>query len=365
MSDSTETTIKDGAARAPLTRFVPRGLKYYLLLWSLFFLICFGLGYPTLSRYQPRAVEGLSDTALYYQLVTGDPQSLGRSYMRDRVLVPFVAKPFYWFALAHLPSWDAAFFGLLVANSIFCAASACFIASIGQRISHDSGVALLGATLYLLNFAISNFQLAGMVDSAESCFMLALTWTLFQERWSLLPVWGIFGALARETFVPFALVFTLAWCLAEEQGRRARPLRFLWVGVMAFASIATLLILHSVMVGHFLWPVDMAAQNDAGGNYATAFVKSLLSPTLWYVFCWLLPLGIWRLKRLPRRWVIASISTGVLALLLGAYRDIAGNIARPLFTALGPMLSVSAAMLLTRSTRLDMLKGDRAESHST
>ena len=237
--------------------------------------------------------------------------------------------------------------------------------SIGQRVSKDSGVALFGATLYLLNFAIANLQLAGMVDSAESCFMLAVTWTLLSERWSLLPVWGLLGALARETFVPFALVFTFAWWCMEERRKRVRSSKFLWAAVMGVVSVATLISLHSVIAGQLVWPSDIAVRNDEGGNYATAFVKSLLSPALWYVFCWLLPLGVWRLKRLPGRWVIASISTGVVALLLGAYRDIAGNIARPLFTALGPMLSLSVAMLLANSSPLDKLKEDRVGPPST
>ena len=48
------------------------GVKYFVFVWPLFFAICFGLGYPSLSRYDPRQVEGLSDVANYYQLATGE-----------------------------------------------------------------------------------------------------------------------------------------------------------------------------------------------------------------------------------------------------------------------------------------------------
>ncbi len=42
-----------------------------VLLWSLFFLICMGLGYPTLNRYDPQSVPGLYDSVGYASLVTG------------------------------------------------------------------------------------------------------------------------------------------------------------------------------------------------------------------------------------------------------------------------------------------------------
>src|SRR6516164_7910863 len=35
------------------------------ILWLLFFLICMGLGYPTISRYDPRTTHGLEDTTAY------------------------------------------------------------------------------------------------------------------------------------------------------------------------------------------------------------------------------------------------------------------------------------------------------------
>jgi hypothetical protein len=47
------------------------GIRYFLVLWPLFFTICFGLGYPTLRRYDPRMTEGLSDASKYYAIVTG------------------------------------------------------------------------------------------------------------------------------------------------------------------------------------------------------------------------------------------------------------------------------------------------------
>ena len=111
-------------------------MRYFILLWLLFFAICFGLGYPALQRYDPRRVAGLSDTYKYYATTTSaDPSVyIFKEMFRGRVLVPYVARPFYWFALKFLPSLNAGFFGLLVANSLFCATTACLIVSIGHKL---------------------------------------------------------------------------------------------------------------------------------------------------------------------------------------------------------------------------------------
>ena len=46
------------------------------LLWLLFFLICTGLGYPALNRYDPAKIEGTSDVAEYREIVMGrQPQN--------------------------------------------------------------------------------------------------------------------------------------------------------------------------------------------------------------------------------------------------------------------------------------------------
>ncbi len=181
-----------------------------VLLWSLFFLICMGLGYPTLNRYNPRSVPGLSDSIGYASLVTGDNLAGDEAH---RVLVPYLAKPIYWMAKAHLHSWDPVFFALLVVNSFFIATTAFLLVEISHRIIGNYAVALVSALLYLTNFAVANFNLSGYVDSAVNCMMIAVAWALLTDRWWLLLIWGVLGALAKETFVPLSAVFALAWWL--------------------------------------------------------------------------------------------------------------------------------------------------------
>src|SRR6185295_10581365 len=116
-----------------------------------------------------------------------------------------------------------------VSASIFCATTACLIVSIGERVSGNPILGLIGALLYLLNFAISNLQLAGMIDSAEACFMAAIVWSLLAGKWWLIPLWGLLGAAAKETFVPFSSLFALTWWFVEWRRNKAQLISLSWV----------------------------------------------------------------------------------------------------------------------------------------
>jgi len=310
--------------------------------------MCASLGYASLNRYQPPATEGLIDSAVYYQMVTQRTTTVTYPYMRGRVLIPFVARPFYWFARGRVVSWDPIAFGLLTSNSIFCALGSCLLVSIGQRVSGNLLVGLVAAMLHLLCFAVPNLQLAGLVDSGESCFLLAVIYSLLANKWSQLPVWGVFGTLAKETFFPFAVVFTAVWWFTSSQTDGGRP-RFsgLWTVMLALASLITLILLHSIINGHLVWPWHIAVQARAGLPLFSSLLGVFLDKGFWYVFIWLLPLGLFSLHRLPRPWLWASLITALVALGLGSWKNMQGTVARPLFDVIGPLLSLSTAMFLS------------------
>ena len=329
------------------------GVRYFLLLWPLFFAICFGLGYPTLRRYDPRRTQGLTDTPKYYAIMTGADDSNFKELFRCRILVPYVARPFYWFAQRYLYNWDPGFFGLLIANALFCATTACLVVNIGSRLLQDLATSLLGATLYLLSFTVPNLHLAGLVDAGEACFMAAVTWSLLNGRWYLLPLWGLLGALAKETFVPFSCLFAFTWWLMEERPNRRRLSelkwdRFAWIAVLAIVGLATVMAVHSAVAGQIRWPWNIAGQARSSGNFFVALGKCLTERSFWYVFGWLVPLGIWRLKHFPRAWLGAAVATSVLAIIFGAYNNAGGTVGRATFNIIGPLLSLSVALLISR-----------------
>jgi hypothetical protein len=327
------------------------GLRKFLILWPLFFMICAGLGYPSLRRFDPRVTEGLSDTIKYYAMTTGADTSGFKDLFRCRVLVPFVARPFYWFALYHIPTWNPVFFGLLVSASIFCATTGCLIVSTGDRLfGEDVNVGLTGALLYLLNFGVSNLQLAGLVDAGEACFMAALIWSLLNKKWWLLPLWGLFGAAAKETFVLFSSLLALIWWSIEWRRNHAGLADFKWVVALALVGLAVVTAIHASVSGHFQWPWQIAQQARAGVNVFTAFLKIFTERSFWYVFGWLLPLGLIRMRSFPKPWVVSATAVTCLGLAFATYNNSGGTVGRASFNIIGPLLSLSVASLLARKS---------------
>jgi len=320
-----------------------------ILLWGLFFLICFGLGYPSLNRYDPR-LAGNPDSAEYYKIVEGNPQAVP-DHFRFRVLVPYLAKPFYWLAKGRVGTWNPVFFGLLVANSIFSATSACLLVIIGYKVLNDYGIALVGALLYLVSFNVPNHHLAGLIDSGEACLMLAVSWAIVTDRWSVLPIFGMLGALAKESIVPAFGVFSLTWLLTAAREEGFRLSRLAWVLALAIVGFGTVTILRSTASGHMVWPWDIALAERTDISFIRGLYVPFLDREFWYVFAWLLPLGVWRLRCLPRPWVYASFTASLLMLIFGAWHNagITGSgVARAMFDTAGPVLSLSVASLLLR-----------------
>jgi hypothetical protein len=324
------------------------------LLFCIFFVIAFGLGYPTLNRYDPRATPGLSDVRNYAALVTGTA-TVDQGHVRFRVLVPWLARPFYRFAQGRIATWDPVMFGLLVANSLFVAATALPIVILGTRLANDlktstlesSAAGLLGALLFLVNFAVPNLRLVGLVDAGEGFFLLALLWSLSEFKLWLLPIIAVLGTLTKESFVPFSIVFTATWLLCVRSDRDRRLADAIWIAISWALSFATLIALHWSITGGFMSPLHFGLGLHFGQNYLGHFARSLSDRNLWYIFLWLLPAAIPNLKRFPRSWLIPVAATCAMAFALDAYYGgAAGTVGRALFSIAGPILSLSSALFL-------------------
>ncbi len=343
------------------------------LLFCVFFLITFGLGYPVLNRFDPRQTPGLSDVKIYASLVTGTA-SPDAGHVRFRVLVPWLAKPFYRLAQGRFATWDPVMFGLLVADSLFVAGTAVLIvmlgvilvASLGNRQLGSSAVGLVGALLYLVNFAVPNLRLVGLVDAGEGFFLLALLWSLSEfELWAL-PVIAVLGALTKESFIPFSIVLTSAWWFSirpdrnidrnvdqrNEDGNHGRSY-FLpataWILTSWVLSLAAMIGLQWSISGRFVSPLQFGLALHGGDGYLGHFASSLRDRNLWYIFLWLLPTAIPNLKRLPKAWLIPVGATCAMAFVLDAYFGGApGTVGRALFSIAGPVLSLASALLLLR-----------------
>jgi hypothetical protein len=349
------------------------------LLLCVFFLIACGLGYPVLNRFDPRQTPGLSDVRTYAAIVTGTNgfDTGDMRFRRFRVLVPWLARPFYWLAQGRFRTWDPVMFGLLVANSLFVAGTAVLIVilgrALGNRQTGSSVAGLVGALLYLADFAVPNLRLVGLVDAGEGFFLLALLWSLLEfELWAL-PVITVLGALTKESFVPFGIVLTSAWWLStrpagndehhddghnnrercnDDRNREGKhSLRdAAWILISWMLSLAAMVGLQWSITGKFVSPIEFGLAIHHGGGYH--FGASLHDRNLLYIFAWLLPTALPNLKRFPKSWLIPVSATCVMALVLDAYFGPApGTMGRELFSIAGPVLSLSSALLLLQIAR--------------
>lgn len=317
-----------------------------ILLWLILFLICLGLGYPTLNRYDPRQTVGLSDSRAYYELVTRGPGAV-EGFPRFRVLVPLLARPVSRLAAGRIGTWEPVFLGLLTVNAFFTATTAYLLITVGRLLTGVQTVALLAAALYLLNFETPNLRLSGLVDSAEGCFLMAIAWSLLTRRLLLLPVWGVLGALGKETLVPYSIVVTVVWWFVSRDRERWKLLEKAAVISTGMVALATVVAVQSIISGHVVWPWEFAASVRGDSGHLRAFVGNIVDRNFLYGFCWLLPVGVMRLNRLPRPWIAACGAAALADYFLVAYHSAApGAAVRSLFSISGPLLSLSAAMYL-------------------
>ena len=368
------TTMHNDGARIATARL--------LSLFCIFFLIACGLGYPVLNRYDPRQTPGLSDVRTYAALVTGTPivDTEDIRFRRFRVLVPWLSRPFYLLARGRVASWDPVMFGLLVSDSLFVAATAVLVVIFGGILGRrgsgrsaassissidssadSSAVGLVGALLYLVNFAVPNIRLVGLVDAGEGFFLLTLLWSLSEFKLWALPVIAIMGGLTKESFIPFSIVLTSAWWLSirsELRNSSNASLRVrnhflpdaVWILISWMLSLATMIVLQRSITGQFVSPLQFGLTLHRSGGYE--FASSLRDRNLWYIFLWLLPTALPKLKRLPKTWIIPVAVTCAMAFALDAYFGGApGTVGRALFTIAGPVLSLSSALFLLRISR--------------
>jgi hypothetical protein len=325
---------------------VPR--SRLLLLFGLFFFICCGLGYPSLNRVDWRkAPGGLDDVRVYAAMVAGQPADNANDHMKYRVMVPSLARPIYRAAINHSGTWDPIMLGLLVVDSFFVSATVMVLLVVVCRALGSYTVGLGAALIYLLNFAVPNLRLSGFIDAGEGFFLMLLVWSLWEERYWTLPVWGVVGATAKESFVPFLIVFTLAWWLCSRKTMCNPTKAAAWIAASWLGALASMSAVQWKISGAYQSPLRFGLGLHQNTAYFSHFITSLSDRNLWYIFFWLLPLSLFRLKRLPLNWRVATATTSVTAFALDAYYGgPPGAIGRALFSVAGPLLSASVTILL-------------------
>jgi hypothetical protein len=273
------------------------------------------------------------------------------------VLVPWIARPVSQLVRGRSGSWDPAIFGLLVADSFFVAATAALIVVLGSHLG-DYPVSLVAALLYLVNFAVPNLRLVGLVDAGEAFFLAALLWILSERQLWLLPLVAMLGTWSKESFVPLSFVFTASWWSVARKGL---PLQSAgWIVSSWIVSIAALVGVQRWVAGYWINPLAFGVSLHGNQQYLGHFISSLRDRNFWYVFAWLLPLGIPNLRRLPGSWLIPTGAASLMTFILdGYYGGAPGTVSRALFSVASPLLVLSSALLLLgRTNRENFAEGE-------
>ncbi len=334
----------------PGTTHPPAGIprSRLLLLFLIFFFTCCGLGYPILNRIDWRqAPGGLNDVVIYASLVTSPPPPELDQHLQFRILLPYLARPIYRMAKNHIGTWDPIMFALLMVNSFFVALTVTLLLIVVHRQLGSYAIALGSALIYLLNFAVPNLRLTGLVDAGEAFFLMALVWSLFREDYWILPIWAVLGAMAKESFVPFLMTFSLSWWFWSRKGLRKPSTAAIGMVTSWIAGLTSLAALQWSITHVFRSPLSFGLYLHGNSAYLEQFLSSLRDRNLWYIFFWLLPLSLLRLRRLPANWRVATAATSATAFALDAYYGASpGSIGRALFSVAGPLLCASAAIFL-------------------
>jgi len=310
-----------------------------------FLAVCFALGYPALARYDPSEEgNGNTDSFWYHRMISGGDGVVAP--FGYRVLTPILARGVLAVVShSNLNSWDPVFLSLLIVNAVFASLTAMVVMRIAATVDQDVAVAALSPLVYLSSFVVVNHHLAGLIDAAEAFFLAAVLLTLLRDRWLPAVVLIGLGALAKETVVPLGVcALTVWWAVARLRGSCC----------LRFPPAAILLSLAAglVLLGVCRQLIDVPEYE--GHGFSPSRLWSMFSDlpdciferTQVYAFAFLLPMGIPRLKRIPAPLLAASAAMAILAALLGAYANIAGNLHRPLFCAVGPVLAVSSAIFI-------------------
>ncbi len=313
----------------------------------MFFVASFSLGYQTLSRYDPRLdLEVINDTRSYYSMIQSD-YSKAEAPFRFRVLVPTLASLIY----ESLPRGgighaDSVYLSWLLVNSIVMALACLAIMHLGQRVGQSLTAGCIGAFFYLSSWSVANLTLGGgLVDSAEILVLLALMIAVMASAWQCTPLLLAAAAVSRETTVLFGLALMLGVIIHASLSKRKVPRA--WLGWWLLSLIVGFTVLYAVHA----W---VGGSRDATQSFSWERVAAILTSFRWMLhhtlFVAMGPLaafGVFRLHRLPRPMLAASLAMGVAAVLASAYATIGGcNVGRILCNTVGPVLALSGGIFI-------------------
>lgn len=323
---------------------VPMGRTATVALFLVFFVLAAGLGYPTLNRYDPTVTPATVDSKTYVDIVEKGPRAADDSHRRFRVLVPFLARPVRDLVDGRLENWDETLFALLIVNAAFVAAAGALLVWVASHLGPGS---VLAGFLLLINPVVPNFHLAGLTDSAELFGFVLLTALLFKRQWSWIPILGVLS-LAKETFYVMGVVYAALWYVATFRREGLRPIAVGALAGFGLIGSASVMLIRRSIDGYWIWPWEVAESLQISPSLMEGLRDQFAQQILYFTFGWLVLLALPRLRAQLGAWLVAAWGSAAIAIFLGAWAGAGGNVVRPLYAVLGPLLCFSAAQLFVR-----------------
>ena len=311
----------------------------------MFFVASLSLGYQTLSRYDPRLdLEPINDADSYYSMIQSDYSKALRpfdfGYLRPRWPVGSTNA-----SSAGIGHWDSVYLSWLLVNSFVMALACLAIMHLGQRVGQSLTAGCIGAFFYLSSWSVANLTLGGgYVDSPEILVLLALMSAVMASAWQFTPLLLAAAAVAKETTVAFGLALMLGVIIHASLSRRKVPRAWLgWWLLSLIVGFATLYVVHARVGGS-----RDTTQSFSREHWAVMLssFQAMLHHSLLIAMGPLAAFGVFRLHRLPRPMLAASLAMGVAAVLASAYAAIGTNLGRILCNTVGPVLALSGGIFI-------------------
>ena len=323
-----------------------------ILLVGVFFLICLGLGYGVLTRFDPMLITAMEDVRKYGEIVQNGISSLQQDNpgIRHRVLVPYIAHIIY-LVTPNIGSWNMISFSLLVVNSLFTSFSALFILKMSYKITNNKTYSIVACLIFLLNFIIVNSYLVGSVDAAFGLFFISMFYCMQFNKWRLLPLLAIVGCLTKEAFLPVGSSLILGWILYEyfENNKINKNHLRIFVIFMLVGS-ACLMAMNSYVTQTIYLPWEHLSSRTHWvdsefrfSSFAAGFIRFT------FIIGWLIALAVFSLKHIPNKIIFSTLTACISTIFLGWWVSVGGaDYARFIYSPAALVLSIASGISLVK-----------------
>tara|TARA_X000000368_G_scaffold10390_1_gene8307 strand:- start:6020 stop:7048 length:1029 start_codon:yes stop_codon:yes gene_type:complete len=317
-----------------------------------FFIVCLGLGYGVLTRFDPTLLPALVDAHTYSNIVQNGISTWHEDGpgVAHRVFVPSIARIVYLIT-PPIGSWNMVSFSLLVVNSLFTSFSALFILKMSYKFTNKLGFSMAACLIFLLNFNIVNSYLVSSVDAAYGFFFLLLIYCMHFNNWKWIPLIAVVGCLTKEAFLPVGSSLIFSWLIYEfHEDKRINKIHLgIFIIFVLLCSVTTMLI-NSYVTQSIYLPWDHLSDRtlwiESKFTFSSFFIE-LVKFT--YTIGWLLVLAAFSLKYIPKKIVFSSLIAGLATVFMGWWVNAGGaDYARFIYSPAALVISIACGISLTK-----------------